>query len=189
MKTIRAFFAIMPPQEMQVHLLKVLKKLKPECPANIRWVDPKNIHITLQFLSQLLIEDVKPLSDKVREELKNIPHFQLTIGPLEWFPSPKHPKVLSLVVEPQEILLQLANSIAQAVDAFHYPMESRTFRAHMTIGRVQYDKHKKSLLSHIELDAIPPIFIDKIHLMESKLGKEKMDYFPLTQFDLNTVSS
>lgn len=187
MTTIRTFFAIIPPKEMHVYLLDVLKILKKIIPVNIRWVDPQNVHITLQFLGQLQTEDLGPLSEKVRGQLEHVSSFLLALGPLEVFPSLHHPKILSLVAEPHDILLSLATTIAQAVKVFNYPIDSRPFRGHMTIGRVVHLHHfnrEKVQLLNVKLTKIPLLPIDKIFLIESKFKEGKMEYSPLAQFPL-----
>ncbi|WP_058498103.1 RNA 2',3'-cyclic phosphodiesterase [Legionella gratiana] len=189
MNTIRAFFAIVPSKEIRVHLVNVLQSLKQEMPEDyIRWVPIDNIHITLHFIAQLQLQDVVLLSQKVAHALKHTPCFQLKLGPIEWFPTLRHPKILSLVVEPHDILCKLASTIAQSLNSLNYPIESRHFRGHMTIGRLRHNQHKKQkLLSQIQLENIPPITIDNIYLIESKLGQERTTYTTLTEFPLTKI--
>ena len=184
MNTIRAFFAIIPPKEFSNHLLSLLEALKQEVSKDdVRWINLENLHITLQFIGQLQLEHLVALSEIVRAELEHIPSFQLKFGSLKWFPNASHPKVLSLECEPQEVLAHLAKTIAQSMNVFHYPIESRPFRSHMSIGRICHKKEKISL-SQVKLAVLPPAFIDSIFLIESKIGHEKVTYTPLAQFKL-----
>lgn len=188
MKTIRAFFAIAASKELHNYLLGVLQSVKQEIPKDvIHWVNIEHLHITLHFIAQLKLIDLVPLSHQVSQVLMNIPCFQLNLGPLEWFPTLRHPKILSLVVEPHDNLCKLVNSIAQSVNALHYPLDARAFRGHMTLGRVHHYHKNQDWLSRIKLGAVPPLFVDKVHLLESKLGQEKAIYSTLTQFKLGSI--
>ncbi|CAM3602243.1 RNA 2',3'-cyclic phosphodiesterase [Legionella longbeachae] len=185
MNTIRVFFAIVPPKEIRCHLLTVLQFLKQEMPGDyIRWVDIENLHITLHFIAQFRINDLALVSKRVSNALKDIPCFQLDLGPVEWFPSLRHPKILSLNVEPHDFLAKFVSIITQSFDFLNYPIESRSFRGHMTLARVHYQQKQQKLLSQFELGEIPPMTVDKIYFIESKPGQKRSTYTTLTEFQL-----
>jgi 2'-5' RNA ligase len=186
MSTIRAFFAIMSPKSMSDLMSNVLESLKQFTPEHvIKWSRVENLHITLQFLKSIQPEHVVPLIEKVRIELKNTPTFQLEFHGLEWFPTPEHPKILSLAVGSKDILIPLSATIGHAISAFNYPVESRPFRGHMSIGRLlNYSSKQKALLNQIKLPIIPSIPINELYLIESKSSKGGSNYCPLAKFDL-----
>lgn len=188
MSTIRAFFAIIPPKSMSDLLSSVLESLRQSSPEHfIRWAHVENLHITLQFLKNIQPEHVIPLIEKVQIELKNTPTFQLEFHGLEWFPAPDHPKILSLAVGPQNSLTPLSATIGHAISALNYPVESRPFRAHMSIGRLLNNSSKqKVLLNQIKLPTIPPITINELYLVESKSSKGESNYSSLAKFNLIT---
>lgn len=188
MNTLRTFFAIVPPRSLSDCLSSVLESSKQSFPKNlIRWVQIEKLHITLQFLKCIKPEHLTPLIEQVRLELKNIPAFQLEFGGLEWFPTPKHPKILSLAVGPQNILTSLSAAIGHAISALNYPVESRPFQGHMSLGRLLHHRsQQEALLPEIKLPFIPPIPIRELYLLESKSNKEGTDYYPLAQLTLNT---
>lgn len=184
--TIRVFFAIVPSKEIRLHLLTILHSLKQEMPEDsIRWVDIDNLHITLHFIAQFRLKDLALVIKRVSNALKHIPCFQLKLGPVEWFPTLRHPKVLSLVVEPHDLLAKFVSTITQSFHFLNYPIESRPFRGHMTLARVHYFQHKQQkLLSQIKLEHIPLMSVDKIYFIESKLGHERSTYTTLAEFQL-----
>ena len=185
MNTIRAFFAIVPPKSLSDLLSSDLESSKQSFPKNfIRWVPIEKWHITLQFLKSIQPEHITPLIERVRMELKNTPALVLEFGDLEWFPTPKHPKILSLEVGPQNILMPLSAAIGHAISALDYPVESKAFRGHMSLGRLlSHQSQKETLLPQIKL---PQIQINEIYLIESKTGKKGTDYYPLAQVGLQT---
>ncbi|WP_258957652.1 RNA 2',3'-cyclic phosphodiesterase [Legionella sainthelensi] len=184
--TIRVFFAIVPSKEMRLHLLTILQSLKQEMPEDyIRWVDIDNLHITLHFIGQFRLKDLVLVSKKVSNALKNTPCFQLKLGPVEWFPSLRHPKVLSLIVEPHDLLAQFVSTITQSFHCLNYPIQPRAFRGHMTLARVHNFQHEQQkLLPQIKLGHIPLMTVNKIYFIESKLGHERSTYTTLTEFQL-----
>ena len=165
------------------NILNILKRSAPE--HSIRWINRENLHITLQFLKKIEPEDVNPLIEQVRTELKNTRAFQLELHHLEWFPEPRDPKILSLAVGPQDILRTLSATIGHAINALNYPVESRPFRGHMSIGRLPYRRPQSASLSTIKLPVIPPAFINELYLIESKPNNGPTSYYPLAQFNLS----
>lgn len=165
------------------NILNTLEHSVPE--RSMRWMNLENLHITLQFLEKVWPEDVNPLIKRVRTELKNTSVFELQINQLEWFPEPKHPKILSLAVGPQEILKALSDSIGYAISSLNYSVESRPYRGHMSIGRLSQHRSQHPLLPQIKVPIIPAILIDEIFLIESKPGNGKNSYYPLAQFNLS----
>lgn len=169
------------------HLLlsATMAALKKSIPAHsIVWNAVNNLHVTLQFLNGLQQKHTSALIDHVRSQLKNMPAFQLKLGDLEMFPTLEHPRIISLTVEPQAVLMELSNTIGQAISALGYPVESRLFQGHITFGRLHHYKPKAALLSQIHLPDIPAITIDKVYLVESKPDQKGSNYHILAQFDL-----
>ena len=146
----------------------------------------EKLHVTLQFLKGIQPEHVTSLIEQVRLELKDTPAFQLEFGGLEWFPTPEHPKILSLAVGPQHSLMSLSVAIGHAISTLNYPVESHPFRGHMSLGRLlHYRSQQTALLQQIKLPPIPPIAINELYLIESRPGKKGNDYHPLAQLALN----
>ncbi|HAU1152463.1 TPA: RNA 2',3'-cyclic phosphodiesterase [Legionella pneumophila] len=185
MNAIRAFFAISLPPSVQDNVSTNLEPLRQMVPIHsIRWTKPIHLHITLQFLQRLETEHIQVLIERVSSELKRIKQFDLELGVLEWFPSPKNPRLISLSVGPQDRLRDLSRMIGQVIDSLNYPVEERPFRGHLTVGRVANFSSKLHQLLQMKFPLIPPVPIDKFFLIESKPDKEGSNYFLLAQFDL-----
>lgn len=170
MNTIRAFFAITPPETLQAGLHSVLETLETTFPKNcLKWIDVSDLHITLQFLSEVYQNELAKLVNKANVALKNIPPFKLELGEVEWFPSLENPKILSLDVNPQDTLREIATSLGQALSALNYPVESRLFRGHMSLAKARRHHHVPyGLITKIKIPPIPPVLINKVRLIESK---------------------
>ncbi|WP_454784477.1 RNA 2',3'-cyclic phosphodiesterase [Legionella sp. WA2024007413] len=185
MDTLRTFFAILLPKETQVPLSDSLKTLQPIMSSEyIRWIPIEKMHITLQFLGNLPQEKLMAVVESARSAIKTLPAFRLEFGPFEWFPTLRHPKILSLSVQPQVTLAILADTIGSALTALNIPIEKRPFRGHMTMGRLIRRGVPYELLETIKKPTIPAIIVNKIHLIESKADKGRQNYYPLAEFRL-----
>ena len=186
MNTIRIFFAVMLPVEVCVPFLKPLGILKKAIRGHsIRWTSVNHFHVTLQFLKDLQQKHTMLLIEEVQTQLKNMSAFQLQLGQLSLFPTPELPRIISLTVEPQTVLMAMSNTIGKAISALGYSVESRPFQGHITIARLHHDKLQADLLSHIHFPVIKPIPVHKIYLIESRPDNEGSNYVTLAQFTLN----
>lgn len=185
MGAIRAFFAIKIPNSLDKsfsHLIKKLKRL--DSKDKIKWVKVNNLHITLQFLKKLELNDLTNLTSLIGEELKKTSSFQLEIGDLEWFPSENHPKVLSLSIKPHQELTHISHTIGKIVNSLGYPLENRPFRAHLTLGRLPFHKVDLESFSTIQCSKFEPILINDVYLFESRPSSDGTLYVPLMRFEL-----
>ncbi|HHF7375886.1 RNA 2',3'-cyclic phosphodiesterase [Legionella bozemanae] len=188
MHTLRVFFAIIFPKATQVCLARSLKTLQNTILSDyIRWVHVEKMHITLQFLGNLPQEQLILLIENVQVAIKNILSFQLQFGHLEWFPTLRHPKILSLSVLPQADLAMLSKVIGHTAVDLNIPVETRIFRGHLTMGRLVRHRIPHELLETIKVQVIPPIMVNKIHLIESRSEKDGQNYYPLAEFKLAKI--
>lgn len=135
-RSIRVFFAIelTPALKLAVenYMLELQKQLKSH---KIRWTLPQHLHITLQFLAKLSLQDLPLLLSHVKQEIQQ-PPFELELKQLELFPTPNQPRVLSLHLEPQDLLQKLSICIGQGIATLGYPVETRPYRGHITLARL-----------------------------------------------------
>lgn len=183
-KLIRAFFAISLPCEVSLAIEQLISTLKKQDKHPIiRWVKPHHLHVTLQFLEKISAADVQKLTDHVGAKIQLIKPFYLKLGPLELFPTPHHPKIISLNVEPQAELKALAQQIGLGIEATNYPIEKRSFRAHLTLGRFN-----TSLKHYVLPDLVLPVFnailVKEVILFQSEPQVGGSVYIPITTFSL-----
>lgn len=185
MKLHRVFFAISMPEPTKDFLKQIQLMLKDEIPAQaIRWTPSPNLHLTLQFLGQINSLDLAKLISKVQKDLKTCPAFQLQLGKLVFFPTNNRPVVLALEAKPNNILTNLAATIAKNMAAIPYPIAKELFRGHLTLGRFMQHRLQPYSLDSIKLPRIPLIEVKEIVLFESKSGPENQIYTPLANFSL-----
>ncbi len=179
MSTIRAFFAIAFPLSVQNEIHHAIQVLEENFQQHVRFTPAQNLHVTLQFLKEVKLSDQEKILAAVRDQLDSIKPFYLEWGALELFPTSTHPKLISIKVGPHETLNSLAHCIGQGILETNYPIETRPFRGHLTLGRF-IDK-KKISLDNIQLPPIKPFFVTEITLFQSKTTPV---YQPLGQLSL-----
>ena len=90
---LRTFIAIGLPAEIKAFLGKLQETLK-KSNADVKWVKPENIHLTLKFLGERekkKIDEIIKIIDDVSSEASV---FQLEISSIGAFPKKEYPRVI-----------------------------------------------------------------------------------------------
>lgn len=136
---VRVFFAIEPSPAVKEEIGRFIGAMKKKSKSHaIRWTRPENLHITLQFIAEARAEHLPLLSERVRDNIAGkVPPSTVTFGGLHLFPNPYRPRVIVLEVVSQEILAVLSGLIGEGIATLGYELESRPFRAHLSLGRIK----------------------------------------------------
>lgn len=184
--SIRIFFAIdLPPvvkDKMKAFILALKKRAKTNA---IRWTKPENLHITLQFLPSVTSGDLSDLIGRVRGRLmEQVEQTVIAFGHLHLFPSAFHPRVIVLDVTPQQLLAELSSQIGKGIEEAGYQIEDRSFKAHLTIGRIKNIHLDLGFLSEFTLPAIEPMVVNKVVMFRSEPMPDGSHYTPLDEMQL-----
>lgn len=193
---VRAFVAIMLPDDVRGYCLDVMTRLRQALgPAEraLRWVDPEGIHVTLKFLGNVRTIQLSDLTERLASELVDQAPFDLGIGSLNAFPNPRAPRVALLQVAGD--LRQLGNAQARveaATEPLGFSREKRPYRPHLTLGRVRENASPADLaalaraLSGLSdsVQRAPAFRVTSASLMQSHLGPGGAKYTPLRAFRL-----
>jgi 2'-5' RNA ligase len=189
---IRIFFAIDLPVPVKESLGKYIGEIKKKSKSrSIRWTKPENLHITLNFLAEVQADHVQNMLNNVRSELSEFNGgLQFQLGSVQLFPNPFLPRVIVLDVTPQVELIVLSSMIARGIAASHYEIETKPYRAHLTLGRI---KHSKDINLRFLTDIKPPplgeLTINEVTLFRSEPHPEGSSYTVIEKIDLKHQSS
>jgi 2'-5' RNA ligase len=137
MSVIRAFIAIELTAEIQKRLEEITTAFKKKLDGvPVRWVPAVNIHLTLKFLGDVSVANIKILTDILITESAGHKPFDVSIGGAGAFPNNRHPRVIWVGVEAPAELATIQGSVESAMARLGYPREDRPFSPHLTIGRV-----------------------------------------------------
>jgi 2'-5' RNA ligase len=150
-KSIRAFLAIDPPQEIFSEIIKIQERLRKDLQGDIRWVRPEGIHLTLKFFGYIYDSDVANISDVVKNSVANMKALALNVRSLGAFPSVNRARVLWLGIDGDtDPLINLQIEIDQGLESFGFKKEDRPFRPHLTLARVKEPKGLIGLAETVE---------------------------------------
>lgn len=145
----RAFIAIELPEEIRTILSSIQDKLK-QTHADVKWVKPENIHLTLKFLGEIEQDLVKKIQSILAEITQENASFSLYLSHLGAFPKPQYPRVIWIGVTNDQTVIKIAEHLEKELLKIGLPAESRPFSTHITLGRVRSGLNRKLLTEKIE---------------------------------------
>ena len=102
----------------------------------IRWTRPENLHLTVEFFGETAEDEIPRLEAALAKAVGETPAFEMDIGGLGTFGSPRHPRVVWLGVESAGLRALHAAAEAALREAGWTP-EVRAFAPHLTLGRIE----------------------------------------------------
>lgn len=183
---IRTFIAIELPDgvKSQIDTLETqLKKAK----ADLTWVCPRNIHLTLKFLGDTPEGRLADVREGIREAVASLPSFGVTLGTIGAFPSLDRPRVIWVDVQDgREDLIALQNRVEKALLQRRFVREERPYSPHLTIGRVRTPQGVGALVNQIRQSPFQaaPIRVSRVVIVKSELRQQGplytvLDHVPL----------
>jgi 2'-5' RNA ligase len=185
--TLRTFIAIELPPEVRQFLSECQDRLR-RAGADVKWVRPDLIHLTLVFLGEVPAEMQGDLEAAAREALAGFAPMKLHVIGAGRFPSHGLPRTLWIgVSEVAANLQRLQQALADATAVFAEKPEDRAFTAHLTLGRVRSGKHARDLTGM--LDAMsgatgPACEAREVTIFKSELSLQGPTYTALARMAL-----
>ncbi len=186
---IRAFMAIDLPESLRPGLALAQGELK-KSQADVRWVPPGNIHITLKFFGNLKDEEVPAVVAAAREAAATQGPLSLKVTGAGAFPSVRSPRVVWLGLGGDLLpLSQFYHRLEVAFAQLGYPPEGRAFSPHLTLGRVRSPEGRAQLSRALENLVVdwPPFVVREIVLYQSVLSPKGSTYTPLEVIKLGGI--
>jgi 2'-5' RNA ligase len=137
LRRVRTFIAVELAPGVKHRAGELIKKLKPTG-ADVNWVPPQQMHLTLKFLGEISRDDIIPLCRVTAEVAAKFEPFDLGFRGTGAFPHTDHPRTLWIGIEEGlEEIRALQRELEQALhDQLGFAKERRQFTPHLTIGRV-----------------------------------------------------
>ena len=162
----RLFVSIELPESITERLAELDPSLR-----GVRWLEPRQMHLTLAFLGNVSTELQAILSEKL-EAISWKPFFLPLIG-LGTFPSKGWPKIIWIGVGTgHPHLFQLHKRVQEALLAVGLEPDLRSFHPHVTLARcrdVSPETIRPFLKGHADFDA-GLIHVESFYLKASQLS-------------------
>jgi 2'-5' RNA ligase len=106
--------------------------------AEVKWVEPHNLHVTLKFLGDVDAGDIHQVCLAVEQAVADVAPFEFEVRGAGAFPDTRRPRTVWLgIAEGNKELVDLNDRIEPPLEKLGFRKEARRFQPHLTIGRVR----------------------------------------------------
>ena len=190
----RAFIAIELGQALHDELASLQAKLKASAGADVKWVEPQNIHLTLKFLGEVPENKIDKIKGALDAIAANMAAFTVSLSETGAFPNLNSPRVIWVGIKEGAIeSAKLTEKIEEQLAKLGFPKEDRAFSAHLTLARVRSQKGRQRLkesVDEINNSSVvhrPSSVVTHITLFQSTLMPKGPVYTILYKTNLNKI--
>lgn len=181
--TFRLFVALSLPEQHRTFLARLAEKLRQQWPFS-HWIDPRDYHITLQFLGPCSAKKMALIQKRLQQLGSQQSPFHLQIDGLGTFGMPQKPRIIwAGVGGQQKELHQLQRKVVDSMLTLGFKKEQRPYQPHITLAknylRQDFPSSKLHLVNTNFLDwPVQEITLYRSHLKRKPMY-EKVGRFPL----------
>jgi 2'-5' RNA ligase len=182
--SIRSFLAFDLENENVRKRLAAVQKLMVQTGADLKFVEPQNIHMTIRFLG-----DIAPnMVEKIFEEMKKVQFapFDVRISGLGVFPDLRYPRVVWVgITEGADQLKNVFSQLEPRLRGLGFTPDPKGFSPHLTIARVKSGKNKAQLAEFVTKNAsydFGTVRAECLRLKKSDLTPKGPIYSTLKEF-------
>ena len=146
---VRAFVAIDISEEVRLRLAEAQRRLE-ATGAQLKLVEPKNIHLTVKFLGEVPEQRVGEIAEALRRAAEGVGAFDMRVSGVGVFPNLRHLRVVwAGVVDGREQAVSLIRGVDGELQRLGFARE-REYVPHLTIARVKSAVAKGRLVEAIK---------------------------------------
>jgi len=172
-----------------VNIIPLIKSTINDKKDKIKWINGKNLHLTLSFLGNIKSDEISKLKKKL-SIMSDFNSFDIMVNGTGAFPSFSKPKILWLDINKgRDELISLQAKIENIANPFKENKRNEEFTPHITIGRIKDIKKNTNFnLSTFSNTVYSDIRIPvkTIYLFKSELLNEGVEYSIISKYLLNT---
>ncbi len=147
----------------------------------VRWVKTDAMHLTLQFLGNIPVEQVGSITQAIQQVTCEMPACTVNVRSLGCFPTGQRPRILWMGCDDAEQkLASLQRHRAKALLPVHVTAEQHLLRPHSTLERFRVGQ-KRSALSPVKYQdySFGNFLVEEVHLFQSELHPQGASYVSL----------
>ncbi len=182
----RLFVAVHLPDEVRERLAVVQHRLQ-GVQADVSWVRPGNIHLTLKFLGEVEPVRLDGLRVALAEVARATEPCEVAVAGVGSFGGRIPRVVWAGIMAGAETLSALAGRVDAALVGVGFPRESRPFSPHLTLGRVRSSRNAAEFVGALRDEAREDFGATRVtafFLMESQLNPKGSIYTVVDSFPL-----
>ena len=178
----RIFVAVFPPPEIRSTLVDAARRIP--VTGEVRWLRPKNVHLTLKFLGEVSEDDVGRIAGALEPVRDRHEPFEVEPFGFGAFPSARRARIVwAGIGKGSDRLRALAGDMEASLEPLGFEREDRAYVPHLTLGRA---RGRPVALTPIETPPIVPGFsVRHLELMESVRGEGGIAYSTLATYLLS----
>lgn len=137
----RTFIAVDISEDIRAAAVALQERLA-RTEAQVKWVEPDSMHITLLFLGEVDDRELHSICRVVQDVAARQPSFPLRVSGVGAFPSIRRPKILwAGITDGADALKRIYDSLEpKLLDLGCYRKEERGYTPHLTLGRVKAER-------------------------------------------------
>lgn len=147
--------------------------------ADLKLVEGNHTHVTLKFLGDTPASFVDKVEHGIKNAVKGVQPFEMTVRGAGAFPSAQDPRVVWAGLEHAEPLAAMARKLEEEMYKLAFPRERRDFTPHITLARVRSPRGRERLAAVLAEHAgeeFGRVRVDRVHLVRSDLAREGPHY-------------
>ena len=174
-------------EDTRKKLMEFQEKLK-KVDADVGWVAPENLHITLKFIGYIDDDKIDSVVTIIRDSVTHIKPFDLNYVGMGTFPTQKNPRVVfAQAIDTGGVLAKIHERLDNQLVALGVEHDDRRFEAHLTVGRTKTRRNVNKLLEGLQAYQgfqFGLEHVTQVVLMKSDLSPEGPHYTKLHSVDL-----
>ena len=146
MGLIRAFIGVPPDPALRDRLAGLRAALAPRLgTGRVRWIDPRNYHLTLAFIGNIDFDRVTALQQALLPVARSLSPFEYLLDRVLAFPSPRHPVVIAAIPHEAKTFGAWHAAVSAALRSALQPFDERRFRPHFSLARLGRTRNQPAL--------------------------------------------
>jgi len=186
---LRSFIAIELPDSAKSALAELQGELK-KTGADIRWVKPDNVHLTLKFLGNIEEKIISTIVQVIQGTCNKYTPFNLEIKEIGFFPDMKSPRIIWVGINGNTTIAGMQSEIDSGLSSLGFEREKRNFAPHLTLGRFRTSRGKKFITEAVEQfrnRSFGVIGVTSLSLMRSDLHQAGAQYTKIAEISLGEI--
>jgi 2'-5' RNA ligase len=187
MEALRLFYAIF----ISPRIAETLARHISQCAlsgADVKWVEPQNLHLTLKFIGEVQLERLEEIIAAGESAADGVKTFRVFWEGFGAFPDFRRPRVIwAGMKQGGRAVSEIAERLEDRLAAAGFRKEERAFRPHLTIGRVKSPgglEELRKATERIQNSRIGEMEVSSFSLVKSTLTSRGPIYSVVRNFEL-----